>query len=336
MLSRLRASLDSDGVFDFKQISEMSPRDNRGKKSLPYSALSPANAAAYCCDAAETVYHNIVISCSLAESGFYEYDMRSCLNSIDSLATDGRMLSALALSALVHISKCSDRSMVKEFISIATKATKDTLYRKAFDEECPSDDVLAQAKKLISTSPLADSLLRGFDILTVEDINNIAVEYVHFKEKGLRGWCAPGTVVLNVFALKHSLCLSRVEPLAVILGHESRHVLERRFENDMNFSTPDEADTSLPPKNRESGLGFELLAIGDKYSFDLDPDDGLESEEAVFLDDLVVAIRLGLASNLVPALNRKQLLRFRQRRAPWNHEMAFEYELEPGAYYFTE
>ena len=63
-------------------------------------------------------------------------------------------------------------------------------------------------------------------------------------------------MVLNVFALKQNLCLSRPVPLAIIIGHESRHLLERQVEGDMNFSTPDKMEYSLPSKNHESGLEF--------------------------------------------------------------------------------
>ncbi len=333
MLSRLRVCLDGSGILDSKQISEVSPREDRTKSSLPYTLLSPENSAVFCRDAAETIARNVLLSCSQPDSGFYLFDLRSCFDSIEKLAGSGTLLSALALSALVHMSKCTDADLVNGFISIATKTTQES-YRNANPAEHPSGDILAEARKLVSTSPLAVSLLRGFDDLTTEDIQDIRIEFVYLKDKFLRGWCAPGTVVLNIFALKQSLCLSCPGPLAVIIGHESRHVLERKVRGDMNFSTPDKNDISLHPKNRESGLGFELNAIGEKFSFDLDPDD--DPEEGDFLRDLVEAIGQGLASNKVPALDRAQLIRFRQRRAPRNLEMALEYQLQPAAYYFTE
>ena len=102
----------------------------------------------------------------------------------------------------------------------------------------------------------------------------------------------------------------------------------------MNFSTPDKEDGSLPPQNRESGLEFELNAIGSKYSFDIDPE--ADPEERDFLDDLVKAIGEGIALNKVPALDDEQLFRFRELRAPFDVELALEYHLAPGAYYFTE
>jgi hypothetical protein len=335
MLSRPRLCLDENRVPDWNKNSEISPRDNYRKAQLRYSALSPANSAAFCLDAAETIVKNVTLVCSQKESGFYEFDLRPCLDAIDTLAKEGGILSALALSALVHMSKCSDPDLVRGFTSIAKIATKDH-YRKATSSECPSEEVITQARNLLSTAPLADSLLLGFNDLNVEDIKNIHIEFVYLKSKNLRGWCAPGTVVLNVFALKHSLCLSHPIPLAIILGHESKHVLERKVVGDMNFSTPDKVDASLPQKNCESGLGFELLAIGEKYNFDFDPDDAPDSEEAQFLDGLVEAIRAGLASKKVPALDLVQLIRFRERQAPRNRETALEYELESSAYYFTE
>ena len=333
MLARLRGCLDDNGILDSKQISEVSPRQDRTKSALPYTQFSPDNSAVFCRDAAETIAHNVLLSCLQPDSGFYLFDLRPCFNSIENLAADGTLLSALALSALVHMSKCTDADLVTGFISIATKTTRAT-YRKANAAEHPSDAILAEARNLVSTSPLAVSLLSGFDDLTTEDIQHIRVEFVYLRDKCLRGWCAPGTVVLNVFALKHSLSLSCPVPLAVIIGHESRHVLERKVQDDMNFSTPDKIDIPLPPKNRQSGLGFELNAIGERFSFDLDPDD--DPDEGDFLRDLVEAIGQGLANNKVPTLDHAQLFRFRQRRAPRNHEMALEYQLPPAAYYFTE
>ena len=333
MLARLRGCLDDSGNLDSKQISEVSPRENQTKSSLPYTLLSPENSAAFCRDAAETIARNVLLSCSQPDSGFYLYDLRSCFDSIEKLSGSGTMLSALALSALVHLSKCTDPEFVNGFISTTKKAAHET-YRTANPAERPTGDVLEKARNLVSTSPLAVSLLRGFDDLTTDDIQDIRIEFVYLKDKHLRGWCAPGTVVLNVLALKQSLCMSSPVPLAIIIGHESRHVLERKVSGDMNFSTPDKNDILLPRKNRESGLGFELSAIGEKFSFDVDPDD--DPEEGDFLRDLVEAIDQGLASNKVPALDRAQLSRFRERRAPRNHEMALEYQLPPGAYYFTE
>jgi hypothetical protein len=331
MLSQLRSCLDCNGSPDPNQISQMSPRPS--KSILQYSPLSPSNSASFCRDAAETVAHNVLLACSQPDSGFYLFNLRPCLASIENLARDGSVLSALALSALVHMSKCTDELLVKGFISIAKSASRES-YRKALAGECPSGIIVEEARKLVSTAPLSASLLRGFDGLTAEDIKAISVEFVYLKDTQLRAWCAPGTVVLNVFALRRSLCLSHPVPMAVIVGHESRHVLERKVEGDMNFSTPDKEDGSLPPKNRESGLGFELNAIGSKYSFDLDPE--ADPEDRDFLDDLVKAIGEGIASNKVPALNAAQLFQFRERRAPFNVEMALEYELEPAAYYFTE
>ena len=55
MLARLRGCLDDSGNLDSKQISEVSPRENQTKSSLPYTLLSPENSAAFCRDAAETV-----------------------------------------------------------------------------------------------------------------------------------------------------------------------------------------------------------------------------------------------------------------------------------------
>jgi hypothetical protein len=251
------------------------------------------------------------------------------LDSIEKLERDGSLLSALALSALVCMSKCTDELLVKGFISIAKLASRES-YRKALPGECPSEITVEEARKLVSTAPLAASLLRGFEGLTAEDIKDISVEFVYLKDTQLRAWCAPGTVVLNVFALKRSLCLLHPVPLAVIVGHESRHVLESKVEGDVNFSTPDKEDGSLHSKNRQSGLGFELKAIGSKYSFDIDPE--ADPEERDFLDDLVKAIGEGIALNKVPALDDAQLFRFRERMAPFSAEMALEYELEPGAY----
>ena len=105
MLARLRGCLDDNGILDSKQISEVSPRQDRTKSALPYTQLSPDNSAVFCRDAAETITHNVLLSCSQPDSGFYLFDLRPCFNSIENLAADGTLLSAFALSALVHMSK---------------------------------------------------------------------------------------------------------------------------------------------------------------------------------------------------------------------------------------
>jgi hypothetical protein len=140
----------------------------------------------------------------------------------------------------------------------------------------------------------------------------------------LRGWCGPSLVVINLHALKDSYHLDNPVPMFALNGHERRHAILRKWcGNDFNFSSPTKpelvgyAKISELKHNNESGLWFELTAIGEKFRFD--------KENRKLTEALMQAILDGVNAGKVPALDAAQLEKFQMLEVEHNKESAFDY-----------
>jgi len=323
MLSRLRTCLDdATGLLNPDLVSQVSPRGSKCR--LPYGSLDVAQYASFCKEAAETVAQNILTSTAEPESAFLSNDLRLTLDIVEKLSTQSNIESVAALSLLVHGSKSRTDLNVVQFINFA-RACGNKRYCLASADMCPKAEIIEAAKRILYTPPLSTCLLHGLS-LREKDIQQISLVFVYLVDDSIRGWCAPSMVVLNVYVLlNRTMHILHYIPLAVLVGHESRHALERMDAGDFNFSTPDKAAQipSLDVGFRESGLGFELKAIGDKYKFTIHDD---------LVDDLISAIESGIIAGRRPALLPEDLVRFKFLKDSWNTEMPYDCIVEAGGF----
>jgi hypothetical protein len=189
-------------------------------------------------------------------------------------------------------------------------------------EENPA--IYDEARKLVHAPPMKTILLQGTE-LDESALGQIKTVFVSLSIRGLRGWCGPSMAVINVYGLKNTYHLEHVAPMAALIGHETKHALQRKQSgNDLNFLSPTKPDLishvaiSEANQNREAGLWFELTAIGEKFRFDKEDDRAMTIE-------LMGEILKGLADKRVPALNDVQLRKYSSLRADHNQEAAFEY-----------
>jgi hypothetical protein len=276
--------------------------------------LAPEIYGSFCHDAAEVIVHNILVSISDATSAFFNFDLRESLDTVERLEKANNIESVAAISLLVHSSKSKSTDEVFLFIAVA-RALDHRRYKLAASDEKPSDEVLCAAKQILLAPPLSTCLLSGLT-LSEEDIQKISIHFVFLVNERIRGWCGPSMVILNVFALcNRTVHLAHHIPLAVLLGHEMRHALERMADGDFNFSKPTKTSCALEVGSRESGLGFELNAIGEKYAFPV---------HDKLVDERILAIQEGIKAGRRPALLPEQIIRFRGSCDKRSTEMAFD------------
>ena len=131
-------------------------------------------------------------------------------------------------------------------------------------------------------------------------------------------------VVLNVYALlNRTMHLQHAIPLAILIGHEMRHALERVYAGDFNFSNPDRNPQLHADGSRESGLGFELDAIGEKYRFPVFSD---------LAEELVLAIDEGIKAGRIPSVLEADIQRFWPLKDAHSSEMPLDCLCEEGGF----
>jgi hypothetical protein len=311
--------LDDQGfLIPWSSLPVETPR----KRSMIFDQLTEDSTEIFCMQASETIAENILFNCYQNEnSPFFKTSVRSVLDNIIQIASLGNMRSAVSLALLLHLSKAiTDEESLSAMLSLFTDLDG---VEYEIDVEAPS--VYEKARQYINDTPMRQCLLKGLEVEA--DLDSIVVRFVDFPDSRFRGWCAPGMVIINIGGLRDTMHLLHHVPLAVLIGHEMRHVLERKHVgNDFNHSTPEstiEREPALIDGHRESqkGLWFELAAIGGKFRF--------HKKDTI----VVEAIEAGFADRKCPALDGVQVQAFKQRglTLAWNHEAAFEYV--PGFVY---
>ncbi len=305
--------MNSSGLLDVSKYMTSSPTSR--KSTLICEVLNQENAQKFCSEAAIVVADNIIISLASPDSSFRKVNLGKCIKSVRAIADRINFQSALGLSLLVHASKSKNAKCLVLFSSCMERNSLSI-------EDSPA--IYEDARKLVYEPPIKTILLQDtrLDDSTLDQIKTV---FVSFQIGGLRGWCGPSMAVINLVGLRETYHLEHVAPMAVLLGHEMKHAVQRiQHGNDLNFSTPTKPDQiphvaiSESNQNREAGLWFELTAIGEKFRFHKDDD---PSETTDLMNDILK----GLKEQRVPALNDEQLSRYFALSADHNSEAAFEY-----------
>lgn len=258
----LTTCFDADGIFD---TSKLLLRDTESKFRLEYDHLDEKNSQLFCQDAKETIAQNILYSRMTYEDLDWTPLTPNRLQNISKLALRGDLPAGISLSLLVHASKFSDKKRLESFCRLTDLLSSSNTELQVIP--CPAPSLCAEARELLRKPPLSNVLLEHSS-LAEKDLDEIRVEFVTCGNSTIRGWCAPSMVVVNVSALGNQMHLQHHIPLAVLLGHETRHVVVRKiFGNDLNFSTPTKpylTDSCLGDGHRESGLWFETTRASEQ------------------------------------------------------------------------
>ena len=310
------------GKVDFTLVKRLSPA---AKHKLMYSQLNEGNAVQFCDDAACTVLENILMECAKSNSNFRQLDLDIPCRLITEIADREDIASGLALSILIHSSKCSSLERARKFLMLV-----DDLHRSALKIVKPDGNVMflvQKAKAILGTPEYSRILLANTSITDVSIIKDMNVYFVEIDNEEIRGWAGPSSVVVNMNGLKKTMHLKRHGPLTILIGHEIRHVILRMiFGGDLNFSSPEkpnEACPSLPCKMQGSGYWFEVKAVGAKFRFPLS-----ETASRFGTAQLIDAIEKSFDEGRAPALSPEQICQFARCLRPPNLEMAFDYESE--------
>jgi hypothetical protein len=317
-IAKLLNLLDDRGFL--KPWSSIPPETPK-KRSMIFDQLTEDNTKIFCAQASETIAENILFGCYQNEnSPFFNTSVRSVLDNILKIASLGNMRSAVSLALLLHLSKAiTDKESLGATLGLFTD-----LDGVEYEINVKVPSVYEIARRYIHNTPMRQCLLKHLEV-EAADLDSIVVRFVDFPDPRFRGWCAPGMVIINIRGLRDTMHLLHHIPLAVLIGHEMRHVLVRKHVgNDFNHSTPESTirrGPALIDEHHESGLWFELDAIGGKFRFH-------KRDTSV-----VEAIEAGFADCKCPALDGVQVQEFNQRglTLAWNHKAAFEYV--PGFVY---
>jgi hypothetical protein len=313
-LARLQGYLNDHGVLVKSAFPALSPAPQKSR--LIFLELNPSTAPEFCLAAGNTVAENITFSCfSNGNSPFLGPRLCDALNSISRLSLRGDLEAGISLALLVHASKCADRVQFLKFHSLALCAEHLRIV------EPVSKDTFEFASEHLSKDPLKSILLQNTSGMEGV-LPKIQARFVELDDHDVRGWCAPRMAVFNRTATRNTP-LELPAPFLGLYGHELKHVVVRESnETDLNFSTPDKPEltsscSALQLSNRESGLWFELTAIGEKYDF-------VRMKDHVDMAALVTAMHQGIEAGCSPVLSAEQRARFYHLGAPYNSELPFE------------
>ena len=312
-LNALLRCLDASGNFDQSKFLSTTPPT---KPKLLYSELSSSNAGQFCDDAAATVIWNIYKSCSSSAAYFSEYRIADTARAVLEIASKRDVESGLALSMLVHWSKCSSDEIIKAFcLALITLRAQPLALAKLNQAE---ERIATEAKEFLKSASLSKLLLENTGFTDSSVLDRIKIHYVNMEIEGVKGWAAPGSFVVNLYCLRSTKYLKKFGPTIALFGHESRHVVFIMANGgDLNFSAPENAEMATPSlatPNRESGYWFELRAIGGKFRY---PNAA---------EELSTAVEDGLRAGRVPALTEAQVVRYSIFCTDPNVELAFDYE----------
>ena len=316
--SILKSCMKQDKRMDSTLVRRLSPAV---KPKLMYSDLNAENASDFCDDAACAVFGNILVECARHKSLFCQLPLERECNQILNIADRGDVESGLALSILLHASKCSSLNRARTFLTLVSLLHRTPL--KIVDLNEAESLLLRKAKEVLSTPEFSEILLMNTNMNDATMISNLKITFVEIESEEVRGWAGPSTVVVNKNALKKTMHLERYGPLTVLLGHEMRHVILRMvFGGDLNFSSPEKpnlACPSLPTHFHESGYWFEITAVGEKFRF---------SRKYDQINELINSIEKGFDERRVPALSPEQVLQFSVCIQTPNEQMAIDYDSE--------
>jgi hypothetical protein len=308
-IAKLQLLLDDRG---FLIPAASLPVETPRKSSMIFDLLTEDNAKLFCIQASETIAENILYRCYKNEhSPFFKTSVRRILDNVVRIASSGNMCSAISLALLVHLSKAiTDAESLKVMLGLFLD-----LDGVDYDIDVIAPSIYERARQYIDNTPMRKCLLKDLEVQAA-DLDSIVVRFVDFPDPRFRGWCAPGMVIINVRGLRDTMHLIHHIPLAVLIGHEMRHVLERG--DDFNHSTPESTikrEPALVEGHRESGLWFEIATIGGKFRF--------HKADKIVVD----AIEAGFADSKCPALDGVQVEAFEELgfTSSFNDEAAFEY-----------
>ena len=312
----LKSCMKKDGLVNSSLVRRLSPAI---KPKLIYSDLNAGNALDFCDKAACAVFGNILMECAGHKSHFCQLPLeRQCKQILD-IADREDVESGLALSILLHISKCSSLKRARTFLTLVNLLHRTPL--KIVDLNEGESSLLRKAKEILATPEYSRILLTNTNMNDATIISNMKVTFVEIESEEVRGWAGPSTVVVNKNAVKKTMHLKRYGPLTGLLGHEMRHVILRMaFGCDLNFSSPEKSNLACPSLRLircDSGYWFENTAIGEKFRF---------TTEYAQIDELIDSIEKGFDERRVPALSPEQVLRFSVCIQTPNEQMAIDYD----------
>ena len=314
MLDYLESLLDVSGFLDLDKVSPSSPRP---KSNLIFSELNEANAPIFCLDAVNVIVENITFSLTNPDSLFRAEKFDACIQNLHKISARKDLESAIGFALLVHASKCKSPRRLFSLSRILA-------FRNLSIVAAPS--IYEEASKLLDEPHIKKILLHGTG-LDESALMEIRTVFVSFPDSDLRGWCGPSMIIINVDGLRDTYHLENPAAMAALAGHETRHaVLRKWLGNDVNFSSPTKPHLTSHPNvsaskgNRESGLWFELCAIGEKFTYSKNDVSTVE-----LAGELMKAILEGWRAGRAPALNEEQVRGFWDLLAPHNQEAAFEY-----------
>jgi hypothetical protein len=291
---QLKSALNEKGGINTIDVAFATPPK---KAELKYKDFRCHDFSQFCQDGLNTIAQNIMNASSIS-SCFHSIPLSGFVVALSKIAGHQDREAAIALSLLVHAPKCRSENEVVRLLDLTNKSAETSL------SVAKSPDCLSNARNLLLKPPLSKILMSNLSLLK-SDLEDIETVFVTMSDFHIRGWSvlqsAPSMVVINISALGNTLHLEHYIPLAVLLGHEMRHVLVRKHhKNDLNFSSltdPSLISSCLSVGNCESGLWFELTSIGQKYLFEKHPKK---------VHNLISEIEKGLQGLQTPALNQGQ------------------------------
>jgi hypothetical protein len=311
-LDILELFVNSQGYWDRAKFQSVSPRQTN--RSLIYSELTEENAKSFCFDATNIIAENLILALTPEESSFLTVKLDELIQNLRVISGQKNLASAIGLALLVHASK-SGSPKVLQSCALILAVEGLTI------ESAPP--IFERASELLDKKHIQDILLYGTDLDT-SALEQLKTVFVSFPKLTLRGWCGPSLVVINLHALKDSYHLDNPVPMFALNGLERRHAILRKWcWDDLNLSSPTKpelvghAEISELKHSRESGLWFELAAIGEKFSFD--------KENRTLTEALMQAILEGVNAGKVPALCAAQLEKFRMLAAEHNQDSGFDH-----------
>jgi hypothetical protein len=305
----LKSCLDSKSqCLDRAKVEILTPRVK--KANLVFSSLNAKNSARFCMDAVDVIVENILVSCASGNPAYYVTEMKETLDRLQEMSARGTLESGIALCLLVHASKAAKLGRKNIFVELVDCLTESNL------EIVRAPSSFEGALELLRKQLLRDVLLQN-TCLSDSALDEIETKFVNVR-CNVRGWCGPSMTIINVWPLRETMHLDDPVAMFALLGHETKHAVVRKSNgNVLNFSSPSKPDLvkGLEFPNRESGLWFEMNAIGQKFDF------RKGSPEVL---NLIKEIRAGLDAGSVPALSEQQIPKFAKLFADCNEEFGFE------------
>jgi hypothetical protein len=234
--------------------------------TLPF--LGSTSYKDYAILAGEVIARNLAKSTVVGEeTELYYFTSWFELTRVNELIERGDEDACIHLSLLVHASKCAHCDEWNRFSGFARLGT----VRTASAEECPPKHIHDEAIMFLNTraSHLAFAAVNEsiMQYVVPEDAPYGAVIHYVMCCKYMRAWSCHDGIVINIDPTAWEY-LSSVG-LAVLMGHELAHFLERRTMQNLNATTSRHNSSRLydcQDDEVEAGYVFEVSLIGSKHS----------------------------------------------------------------------